>query len=302
MQQYTYKTLSNGPPNAVYGVDISPDGNLIAAGSLNHAVYVWDTDTWAVKVFRAIHADGISSVKFSRDASKILTTSLDKTVKILNSSSGNVEVTLSGHSQAVLCGIYAGPIGKRIVTTGFDNTVRIWTESGEVRQMGGLTPYTYGVDVSPDGNWITAGSLSSQVITWNQDGTQLHAITEHEEGIYSVAYSKADNNQFATGGGKGMIALWDRKTGKVTGRLRGHKGNIRSLAYSHDGRRLASGGTDGVINLWNLQTYRKITSLKGHRNTVYSLAFSYNGHLLVSGSFDRRVNVWKLKQPSHNHP
>jgi len=295
MQQYSYKTLAGGPPNAVYGVDISPDGTLVAAGSLNRAVYVWNTDTWAVKIFRAIHADGISCVKFSRDGNNILTTSLDKTVKILNSSSGSVESTLSGHSLAVLCGVYAGPMGERIVTAGFDNTVRIWTASGQVRQMGGLTPYTYGVDVSSDGNWITAGSLSSQVITWNQDGTQSHAETEHEEGVYSVAYSKSDNNQFATGGGKGMIAVWNREKGEVTGRLRGHRGNIRSLAYSHNGQRLASGGTDGVINLWDLESYRKITTLKGHRNTVYSLAFSHNGNLLVSGSFDRRVNVWTLK-------
>ncbi|MBT7916418.1 MAG: hypothetical protein HN617_02635, partial [Planctomycetaceae bacterium] len=45
MQQYSYKTLAGGPPNAVYGVDISADGALITAGSLNRAVYVWNTDT-----------------------------------------------------------------------------------------------------------------------------------------------------------------------------------------------------------------------------------------------------------------
>ena len=108
MQQYSYKTLAGGPPNAVYGIDISPDGSLIAAGSLNRAVYVWDTDTWAVKVFRAVHADGISCVKFSPNGSNILTTSLDKTIKVLSSSSGSIESTLSGHSSAVLCGVYAG--------------------------------------------------------------------------------------------------------------------------------------------------------------------------------------------------
>ena len=296
MQMFSYKTLENGPPNAVYGVDISPDGKMIAAGSLNKGLYIWDTAKGEVRSYPAVHADGVSSVHFSPDGAKVLTTSLDKTIRIFSAQSGVAEITLNGHGEAILSATYLGGSSERFVTTGFDNTVRIWTPSGEVRQMGGLTPYTYSVDGSPDGNWITAGSLSGQVITWSQDGTKLHAATEHEEGVYAVAYSKNNSDQFATGGGRGMVAIWNRAKGEVLGRLRGHRGNIRALAYSHDGRFLASGAHDGLINLWDLESFRNVSVLKGHRNTVYSLAFSHDGRQLISGSFDRRVNVWSLKK------
>ena len=163
---FSYKTLENGPPNAVYGVDISPDGKMIAAGSLNKGLYIWDTAKGEVRSYPAVHADGVSSVHFSPDGAKVLTTSLDKTIRIFSAQSGVAEITLSGHGEAILSATYLGGSSERFVTTGFDNTVRIWTPSGEVRQMGGLTPYTYSVDGSPDGNWIVSGSADRTIRVW----------------------------------------------------------------------------------------------------------------------------------------
>jgi WD40 repeat protein len=48
------------------------------------------------------------------------------------------------------------------------------------------------------------------------------------------------------------VYLWDVATGRLRGRLRGHRGEILSLALSPDGRPLASGSADNTILVWDL--------------------------------------------------
>jgi RNA polymerase sigma factor (sigma-70 family) len=48
------------------------------------------------------------------------------------------------------------------------------------------------------------------------------------------------------------VHLWEVATGKVICTLRGHRGQIQSLAFSANGRRLASGSPDSTVLLWDL--------------------------------------------------
>src|SRR5947209_2428474 len=56
--------------------------------------------------------------------------------------------------------------------------------------------------------------------------------------------------------------------------LRGHRGMVRSLAFSPDGANLASGGEDQQIRVWDAATYRLLLTLDGHTDTINAVAFS----------------------------
>lgn len=89
------------------------------------------------------------------------------------------------------------------------------------------------------------------------------------------------------------FALWgpDKSVGEE-GKLKGHKHEIFSLAFSHDGKKLASGSFDGTTRIWDSSTWQVLHELAGHGNWVSAVAFSPDGRFLVSAGIDRRIQIW----------
>ena len=65
----------------VTSVRISPDGTLVAAGSLDTAVRVWDVQTGKLVEQLEGHGDSIYSVAFTPDGRGLVSGSLDRTLK-----------------------------------------------------------------------------------------------------------------------------------------------------------------------------------------------------------------------------
>jgi WD40 repeat protein len=63
--------------------------------------------------------------------------------------------------------------------------------------------------------------------------------------------------------------LWHTATGQLKQVLRGHRGEVRSVALSPDGESLATGGADGTVKLWNLKTGQPTATLPGYQAKKY---------------------------------
>lgn len=95
--------------DGVTTVAISPDGQLVAAGSMDNGIYVWDVEGYLLGrlEFPNGHSNDVYSVVFSPSGKKIISGSFDRTVKMWElhpfeygqtGRPGYCSITLEGHT------------------------------------------------------------------------------------------------------------------------------------------------------------------------------------------------------------
>jgi WD40 repeat protein/tRNA A-37 threonylcarbamoyl transferase component Bud32 len=114
-------------------VAFSPDGKLIASGSLEGTVAVWDADAGKVLLTLRGHAGAVRDVAFSRDSRRLATAGADHTVKVWDALIGQEVLTLRGHDEPV-ASVAFSPDGRYLASasalTGEPGQVKVW-DAGE---------------------------------------------------------------------------------------------------------------------------------------------------------------------------
>jgi WD40 repeat protein len=227
---------------AISALAFSPDGRRLASASHDGMVKLWDVEAW--------RAGSVSDRSFWVIKTPVASASGSPPVKVL-----------SGHSNWVFCVAYSHD-GKRVVSGGYDKTVRIWDAEGAAPPV------------------VIKGGEA------------------HSAGVRAVLFLPGDETVVSTGADR-TIRFWDAKTGKERGLVRAHKGVIRALALAPDGKTLASGSEDQTVKLWELKreangsyTATEKRELTGHGDMVASLAFSPKGRTLAAGTWTGGIHLW----------
>ncbi|MEH2237387.1 nSTAND1 domain-containing NTPase, partial [Nostoc sp.] len=282
-----------GHANEVSAVSFSPDGKMLASGSDDNTVKLWDTSTDKVIKTLTGHTNSVCSVSFSPDGKMLASGSDDNTVKLWDTSTGKVIKTLTGHTNSV-CSISFSPDGKMLASGSDDNTVKLWYPStGKViKTLTGYTRSVLSVSFSPDGKMLASGSDDNTVKLWDTTTDKvIRTLTGHTNGVWGVSFSR-DSKMLASGSADNTVKLWDTSTGKVIRTLTGHTNLVRSVSFSPDGKMLASASLDKTVKLWDTSTGKEIRTLTGHTNSVRGVSFSPDGKMLASGSDDNTVKLW----------
>jgi CHAT domain-containing protein/Flp pilus assembly protein TadD len=131
----------------------------------------------------------------------------------------------------------------------------------------------------------------------------LQLLHTFESSATSVVVNP-DGQTFVSGERDGTIKLRNLETGEVLRTLKGHSGEIKSLAISSDGRILASGSSNYNskdnssnidIKIWNLHTGELLHSLDEPTDLPKSMsvAISPDGQSLIS-SWNKVIKIWNL--------
>jgi WD40 repeat protein len=286
----------NGHKSDVLAVDFSPDRTIIASGSWDQTVKLWDVSTGQELHTLSGHTRKVFSVAFSPDGNTIASGCYD--IKLWDVKTGQELRTLSGHTTWARCLDFSTD-GQILVSGSYDNTIKLWdvATGQELRTFLGHNMGVISVVFSPDGNTIASGSEDGTIKIWDvATGQILRTLTGHTKGVWSVSFSP-DGGTLATGSYDGIVKLWDFNTGQEIRSLAGHTNYVLSVAFSPDGSTLASGSSDKTIKLWYVETGKETRTLRGHTNDVRSVAFSLIGNTIASGSSDKTVKLWELDIP-----
>ncbi|BCR98241.1 uncharacterized protein AKAW2_31560S [Aspergillus luchuensis] len=279
-----------GHSNWVYSVAFSNNGQLLASGSRDKTIKLWDAATGALEHTLEGHSDPVYSVAFSNNGQLLASGSYDKTIKLWDAATGTLKHTLEGHSNWVYSVAFSNN-GQLLASGSHDKTIKLWdAATGALKHtLKSHSGLVYSVAFSNNGQLLASGSGDKTIKLWDAaTGTLKHTLEGHSDPVYSVAFS--NNGQLlASGSYDKTIKLWNAATGTLKHTLEGHSDPVYSVAFSNNGQLLASGSGDKTIKLWDAAT----GALKHDISTddvATSVEFSEHLPLLISniGSFDIR--------------
>ncbi|QHG18121.1 serine/threonine-protein kinase [Nostoc sp. ATCC 53789] len=117
-------TLS-GHAWAVLTVAFSPDGQILATGSDDNTIKLWEVNTGQLICTLVGHSWSVVAVAFTADGETLLSASCDKTVKLWRVSTAEEIVTLSGHVDSVSA-VAVSKVRQLIASGSRDKTIKLW--------------------------------------------------------------------------------------------------------------------------------------------------------------------------------
>jgi WD40 repeat protein len=194
---------------------VAPDGQLRAAGTDTGAICLFDSTHYNCTVLASPTRSAVSHLSVSRERTHLVCAQNNGSIGLWSLASGRLLRQFEGHRGRVTAAFLV-PGGKRIISAGLDDTIRIW-------------------DVA-DGSEVWHGEFDLF-------------------GVSALALS-ADGTKAAWGGRKtnSKIFLWDLERGMKSFEIDTTASAISHLAFSPDGLSLAAAENDELIHLYDAAT------------------------------------------------
>ncbi|MFO0807661.1 MAG: protein kinase [Gemmataceae bacterium] len=103
----------------------TPDGKALAGDDQLARIHLWDVRSGRELWCTEAHTDAVRSIAFSRRGDRIVTASMDRTAKVLDTETGRETISLRGHSRGLVQAIFA-PDGASVITLGLDSKLLWW--------------------------------------------------------------------------------------------------------------------------------------------------------------------------------
>ncbi len=294
-------TILHGHTANVRSVVFSPDGSILASGSKDKTIRLWDTVTHQ-PLGNPLqgHTDRVTQIAFSPDGKILASSSRDNTIRLWDVESRQaLGDPLVGHTDRVNSLAFS-PDGTTLVSGSHDKSLILWDVNNGQAIGTPLSAHKGAINsvvFNPNGKIVASGGRDNSIIVWDVNKRQPLGppLRSHTGWINALAFSP-DGRFLASGSSDSNIRLWDVSTAKPQGLpFTGHPTSITSLAFSPDGTMLASGSEDDTIILWNTEFGHQLGwPLMGHANSVLGLSFSPDGETLASASSDATIVLWDI--------
>jgi WD40 repeat protein len=106
-------------------VAFSPDGRILATGSEDKTIRLWDVATGKVAGVLKGHTDAVTCLTFNPIGKILASGSKDKTIRLWDLPTGKTAAVLQGHTDGILS-VAISPDGKMLASGSQDGTIKLW--------------------------------------------------------------------------------------------------------------------------------------------------------------------------------
>ncbi|MBR1125228.1 TIR domain-containing protein [Bradyrhizobium lablabi] len=233
----------------------------------------------------------IRGAAFSPDGKRIVTSSKDRTARLWDSVSGELESEFGDRDVSTAA---FSPDGTRIVTGSEDGTARIWDAAGRkiLGKFKGHDAKVYAATFSADASRIVTASEDKTAIVWNvASGEPACRFKGHRDEVYRAAFSP-DGARIVTASRDQSARVWDAARCAELSELKGYRSVVLDAEFSPDGARIVTASDDGVARVWDATSGEMLGELTGHRSRVHSAVFSPDGRRILTASEDGTARLW----------
>lgn len=277
--------------DGITSIDLSAEGDLLAAGTGEGVAVVWDLESGAQVQRWQVGHQVVKAVSFApRGRGVALARPQPATILLADPQSGEMRVLAPNLLARRMI------LGEGLVVSTTYNRGPVVVEEGvgvheELIQLGQMM-----IDL--------AASADRDVFVMNDDQGGIWRLDAQSLNIARVAEVDQASRVAVTHGAESRIAVSTQD--RVVSILDGHSGAplmslppceslILDLEFSPDGQLLALGLLDGTVQVWSLPERRLLISLRGHRERVSALRFDDDAAMLYTASWDGTVRQWDVQ-------
>lgn len=275
------------------GVMFLPDGGLLSTG-VDTWVKRWSAQGDLVALFEG-HAKSVDALALLPDGKRLLTGSVDASIRLWDLETGQQEALFEGHKKTV-AGLAVSPDGGLAASASYDRTVRLWDiESATERAvLKGHANNVVAVRISPDGGLLASGGVGSELRLWSLPAGELLTVVDpaHAFAVIPAGFTP-DGQTLLTAGADDLLGAWSVPDLVVRYRAALGAPGTHASALSPDGRRIAV-TLDHAVRVFEVATGALLDEQTFAVKGVYGVSFSADGTLLATATADSCVRVWRL--------
>ena len=312
-----------GHTQKIWSIAFHPEGGVIAAADNEMKIHLWspqimmdrnlfwtgrlpDKDSYGSPVYLPVetiplkgNTAAVGALVFHPDGKRVISTGVDKSIRVWDLESENEIQTFTGHTDWV-GSLTFYPDLNRFATAGADGTIRFWDldSSSNERQLPSITGIVGLLIIHPDGKRFFEGGDDKIVrIRDLITGDMLQEFKGHEYGVTSGALSP-DGAVLATADTSGNIRIWEADTGAELLVLKEHYSSVNSIAFSTDGSRLCSASGEGSVKVWDVKSGKLEATFYGSGEPVHRALFSPDGKNVIFSGDDKIIRICDLASES----